>query len=322
MNHPADVHQFRFLYTELSKTDKITIVARDKECTQDLLTAFKIPFIARRGYTRNLFEKALGLFLIEYKLLNIARKNKIDLFVASSGNVYMTHVAFLLRKPCLIFDDTEHAKIQKWISFPFATKIIVPDCYTIKFPKFIKKKVIYYKGYKELAYLHKKYFKPKKMNLKGENILLRFVSWDASHDVGVHSGINQEELFTQLQNMGTVHISAEGKLPTKLEKYRIKIKPEEFHSLLYNMDLVVSEGGSVAAESAVLGVPTVYINDLKMGYTDELAKEGLLFQTTNNKDIIKKSKLIIGKRTSLVKLLSKKEDVNAFMVALIKKWKK
>jgi predicted glycosyltransferase len=42
------------------------------------------------------------------------------------------------------------------------------------------------------------------------------------------------------------------------------------HDLLAFADLFVGEGATMAAESAVLGTPAIYVNTLTMGYTDEL----------------------------------------------------
>ena len=50
------------------------------------------------------------------------------------------------------------------------------------------------------------------------------------------------------------------------------------HDLLAGAVLFVGEGATMAAESAVLGTPAVYVNTLRMGYTDELeARYNLLY---------------------------------------------
>ena len=317
INHPADVHQFKYLYKTLIKHHSVTVVARDKDCTFSLLEGFDIPFVARNGYAKGIIQKAFGLIFIELKLLFISLKYNIDLYIASSGNVYPMHIAYILRKRSILFDDTEHAKLQKKLSFPFATKIVIPDCYKTKFSKSQEAKIIRYKGFKELAYLDPNYFKPKKTKLLNNSILLRLVNWDASHDLGHKTKIDYYKLIKELKRIGNIYISSEGVLPNDLNQYRLDINPTEFHDYLATMSLVISEGGSVAAESAILGIPTIYINELELGYTDELKKEGFLFQTTDYKKILSLAKTLNGKKNNLSLFLKTKEDVNKFMLNLI-----
>jgi len=324
INHPADVHQFKVIIKILKKKHKVIVVARDKDVTFKLLNELNIKFIPRKG-SNGLIRKALNSLKIELMLLQIGIKNKIDLFIGSSGNIYVAHVAWILRKKSLLFDDTEHAKLQKMFSFPFASKIIVPSCYNKQFSKQMKKKVVYYAGFKETAYLSPKYFKPNKTGLKlkkGKNILVRLVSWNASHDGG-HGGLkNVNKILSTLSKLGNLHITSELKIPEKFKQYKISIPTSRLHDLLASVDLVVSEGGSVAAESAFLGTPTIYVNDLKMGYTDDLKKRKLLFQTTDENKILSLSKKLVLETKSTfkkksIKLFKEQEDVNKFMISLI-----
>src|SRR3989338_7141253 len=187
INHPADVHQFKHLIRKLGKNgDKVLITARNKDCTQELLRKEKIKFIPRKGYY-GVFGKLFGMLLIDFFLLRQARKFKPDLLMGSSGNLYIAQVSKLIGKPSLIFDDTEHSTWQNILTFPFATKIITPESYTLN----LGKKQVRYNGLKELAYLSPEYFKPnksvlKKLGLKKTDkfIIIRFVSWDAFHDIG------------------------------------------------------------------------------------------------------------------------------------------
>ena len=93
----------------------------------------------------------------------------------------------LARVPSLVFDDTEHAKIEHALLDPFASTICTPSCYRGN----LGSKQVRYDGNHALAYLHPNYFTPDpavlaEMGLKPDDpyIIVRFVSWDASHDVG------------------------------------------------------------------------------------------------------------------------------------------
>jgi predicted glycosyltransferase len=216
---------------------------------------------------------------------------------------------------------------------PFTDVIFTPSC----FKKDIGKKQIRYNGYHELAYLHPNYFTPNpavldEMGLSKEDtfIILRFVSWRASHDVGQHGIKNKIELVRELEKYGRVFITSEGKLEKDLEEYRIKVSPEKLHDLLYYASLYVGEGATMATESAVLGTPSIYISSLvgTMGNFIELEqKYGLIFNYNDSDKAIEKAVELIQKqelkemwREKREKLLKDKIDVTAFMVWLIENY--
>jgi len=319
INHPADVHQFKHVIRILKKKHKVLIVARDKECVFELLMDNKFQFVPRKGYD-GLLGKALGLVLTNLKLLRLSLRFKPDVMVGSSGDVYVAHVAKMINKPSLIFDDTEHSKLQNILCFPFATKIYSPDSYTLD----LGKKHIRYPGYKEHAYLSARYFKPynlkKDMGIKGKLILLRLVSWGASHDIGKKGIKDIPKMIDELNRLGTLVISSEEELPDKYRKYALPDKyVKKIHSLLYQSDLVVSEGGTLAVESAVLGTPTIYVNDLTMGYVEDLKKRKRIHHILKDSKILSKSRLLI--QTKKKKPFEIEFDINKFMVDEILKCK-
>jgi len=148
----------------------------------------------------------------------------------------------------------------------------------------------------ELSYLHQNKFKPdkevlSKLNLnKNERfVVLRLVSWSAHHDIG-KKGFSKEfkiKIINLLQKEFRVYISSEKDLPKELEQYKLPTKPQEIHSVLNYATAFISESGTMASESAILGTPVVYTNELPlMGYLKEAQKHGLLFHLTKEQDII------------------------------------
>lgn len=325
INHPADVHQFKNLIKKLlAKKHKVLITARNKDCTYQLLEKEKINFMSRKGYY-GLFGKTIGMFLIDLFLYRKSCIFKPDLLIGSSGNCYIAQVSKLLRRPSLIFDDTEHSTIQNLLTFPFATKVITPRPYLLE----LGKKQIRYNGIKELAYLSPKYFKLNKRtinnySINGKLIVVRLVSWDASHDLG-KKGIIKEKIIDLLNKYGTVVISSELKITKKYQKYLIK-DPNDLHHLLHYADLFLGEGASTAAEAAVLGTPSIYVNELKLGYINELIKHKLVIQTFNETQTLKKAIELLNHNSKRLWLrrkdnfLNKKIDVNKWMYNLISNW--
>ena len=332
IGHPAHVHFFKNAIWKLEADGhEVQITARDKEVALDLLDAYGFKYHNLGKNRKGLVNKAIGMLKINLKLYKITRKFNPDV-LTGIHSPYVAHVSKLLRKPSLIFTDTEHAKLANKLTFPFATVICTSSCFKGDLgPKHIR-----YNGYHELAYLHPNYFTPDpwvldELGLKeGERfIILRFVAWGASHDVG-HKGISMEmrrRFVSELEKYGRVFITSESELPMELEPYRIKVAPEKMHDLLYYAAMYVGEGGTMATEAAVLGTPSVYISSLvgTMGNFEELEREYGLVQSfrepddaleaTHNILSDESSKSVWQKRREI--LLSEKIDVTKFMTEFI-----
>ena len=277
----------------------------------------------------------LELLKHDYKLFKIAVKFKPDILLAFGG-MSISHVGILLKKPSVSFYDTEHAKLIKLVTFSFISRICTPSAFTHSFGKKHRR----FNSYKELAYLHPNYYKPDKKILKKLKIkknekyfILRFVSWDASHDLGIKRiTIDvKRELISYLKKHGKVFISAEdNELPKDFQRYLLKINPSELFDAISFSELVISEGGTIATESAVLGIPTIYINPLSSGnLEEEKNKYKLLYQTINEEElfvILKKMlssinlKKIWQKRRKI--LLKDKVDLTKWMINFVESYMK
>ncbi len=332
--HPAQVHLFKNAIWILNKRGhECKITAVDKEVSLNLLDAYGFKYDVVGSEKNSLFSKATEMVKIEYKLYKIARSFKPDILVGGVGNVYSAHVGKLIGKPSIIFDDTEHSKIEHFLMDPFATVICTPSCYIIN----LGRKQVKYNGYHELAYLHPNNFTPnpeilKELGLKEDDIfiILRFVSWNASHDIGHHGIRNKIEFVQELKKYGRVLITSESTLDDALDQYRIKVSPEKLHDLLYYASLCVGEGGTTAVESAILGTPSIYVSSLvgTMGNFIELEETyGLLFNYDHSDKALKKAIELIQNpnvkndwEKKRERLLKDKIDVTSFIVKFVENY--
>lgn len=333
IGHPAHVHYFKnFIKIMESRGHSFLVSSREKECTFDLLDFYNIKYKSRGKGGQGLLGKLLYIPKADLKLFQLAKKFKPDLFL-SFASPYAAQVSKLLNKPHIAFDDTEHAKFGHIMYKPFTDVIYTPVCFT----KEMGKNQIKFNGYIELCALHPNYFTPNPNILKTLNlnenekfVVLRFVSWEASHDIG-HSGISLEvkrELIKKLASQYKVFISSESNLPEEFEKYRISINPEDMHNVLAFAEMFIGEGATMAAESAMLGTPAIYVNTLNMGYITELAEKYSLIISLNSDDgILDKAEQLITtsnlknefqKRRQ--KMLSEKIDVTALMVWFVENY--
>lgn len=331
INHPAHVHYFRnFFKIMVEKGHKILVVSRNKEMEHHLLTAYQIPFVDR-GKGRN--GKAGKLFYMIYanhKIYRLARKFKPDVFL-NFLHPYPSQVAKLMGKPSLVFSDTEHATLHHKLTVPFATRIYTPSCYSMD----LGKKHHRFSGYMELAYLHPNYYEPKKDILdilgveEGERYaVVRFVSWGAAHDFG-HVGIsleNKQKTIEEISQYVKVFISAEGKLPSNLEPYRIKIPLERMHDVIFYSSILFGESGTMTSEAAILGTPAIFMNNSRLGYTcEEEDKYGLVFNFTESEadqqlaiekavEILRDPNFDLVYKLKRKRLLEENIDTTAFMI--------
>jgi len=257
------------------------LIYRDRECLGDLCAALGLQGECRGKGGEGRLGKFFYLIQADLRLLILANKLKPDLLL-SFASPYLANVAGIRGIPMIVFDDTEDNRLVQKIYSRSASAIIVPAC----FGKDLGSKQKRFAGYYELAYLHPRRFTPdpeirNELGWAGNEklVLLRTVAWKAVHDLK-HRGLGKDELrllVEELSKMARVIISAEGELPPELEQYRLRLAPEKIHHVMAAASLVFSEGATMAAEAAVLGVPTIHCSDLKPGYVADLEKRhGLL----------------------------------------------
>ena len=280
IGHPAHVHQFRNVISNLRKLGhEVKVTAREKEITFRLLDAFGIDYEPLGKPKKGLARKVLATPAMDQKLFKIAKDFGADVLVGGSGNLYVAHVGWFLNKRSIIFEDSEPEQKHRMIYEPMVSQICIPTCFKGK----TNEKYFRFKGYKELAYLHPNHFTPDPGVLasaglvEGEKfVIMRFVGWMAGHDKG-KSGLDpmfKKVMIMELEHHARVLISSESLLPPELEQYQISLKPEQMHSLLASASLLVTDGQTMATEAAILGVPVVRCSDFvgTMSNFEELEK--------------------------------------------------
>ena len=345
IGHSAHVHFFKNFVRQLEmKGHHVMIAASTRGIIPNLLNSYNFRYRVLGKKKYGLIGQSLTLIDHEYNLHKLARKYHPDI-LTGIGGVVASHIGKLVRKPSIIFTDTEHANLQNRIVFPFASVICTPSC----FSKDLGKKQIRYNGYHELAYLHPNYFKPNpavldEMGLsKGDNIfLIRFAAFNASHDTKSEKFKKEyvSPLIKKLEKEGEVIISSEIKLDKSLRKYQYKLSPEKYHDVLYYSKIYVGESSTSAEEAAIMGVPSLHFERLNIdgkvcgitpfiGVLDELQnKYGLLYSYYNENELLVKVDEVLSDidiikekcKKKREELLKDKIDVTAFMVWFIENY--
>ena len=335
VSHPKHVHIFKNVINDLTQRGHdIKTIAVDKEITLYLLNQFHISSITIGKSKPNIYKKILTLPEWEYSTYKIAKDFEPDIFIGRALP-HFAHISKIMHKPFIIFEDTEIARSLHKITLPFADAIVTPKCYNTDHGK----KHIRFNGYFEMCYLHPKYFKPDPMVLneislsKGEKfIIIRFVAWNASHDIGDSGFSDKEELVNQLKSKCKIYISSEIELPEELEKFKISISPEKMHHIMYYANLFIGESATMATECAVLGTPAIFVSTSRRGYTDELEQKYNMVYTYSDqrnaqKNALNKAIELIDDENTKAKWLEKRKkllyekiDVTEFMTEFIDKF--
>jgi len=282
VHHPAHVHFFKHAIRSLERAGHgVHVIARDKDIVTELLSHYGITYDVLVDDYAGKLDLVRKQFLYEYRVLKTARRFDPDVAVAI-GSPAIAHLSAVTDTASVIFTDTEHARLQNSLTFPFADRICTPDCYTAT----VNDRHVTYPSYHELAYLHPNWFSPDSSILERVEVdeikrlvIMRLVAWEAVHDVGDQGFDDVADVVTKLEDKGArVLITAETDLPAAVEHYRVEVPPHRIHDLMYCADLFIGESATMAAESAVLGTPAVFVSSSRRGYTDELQEEyGLVF---------------------------------------------
>jgi uncharacterized protein len=333
--HPANVHYFKyFIQIMKDKGHETHVTAREKDVTFDLLKAYKIPYYDMGDGTigSGILGKILYVLWADVLMYKQFKLFKPDVAVSFSSS-YVAHICSCFKIPHITFEDTEHAKANRTLYKSWTDLIITPA----SFYDSLGYRHMRMKSFMELFYLHKNHFSPKpqmlekyKININKPFVLFRFVSWDAFHDIG-EKGIDESDrmrLIEIAKNYGDIYISSESPLPEQLKKYRLNIDFHEIHHILAFAKLYVGEGGTMASECAMLGIPSIYINSLPlMGYLENAQKEGLLYHLNKTESILAKMKTILKNPDSKKRfknyrdnMLANLIDPNAFLIWLVENY--
>ncbi len=337
LGHPAHYHLFKNTISAL-KEDKheVNILIKKKDVLETLLasSSFEYENILPEGRKDSSLSMILGLFKQTIRMILYCLKNRPTVLIGTSTAIAYT--GFILRIPSINVteDDFDVVPIFSKITYPFATDILTPNvCRMGKW----RKKTFFHKSYHELAYLHPNHFIPnenivsKYISEDQKYFILRFAKLTAHHDFGI-SGINNEialKIIDILSPHGKVYITSERELSAELEPYRLQIEPKDIHHLIYSSSMFVGDSQTMAAESAVLGVPSVRFNDFvgKISYLNELERTynlgyGIRTNEVNKlystiEKLIKNENLHKDFQTKREHMLSEKIDYSKFLTWFI-----
>ncbi len=286
INHPVDVNFFKNSIVSLDENGhNVFITFRNRGKLESILRyELKGYNIVKIGeHAKGFVSKVITQLNRDRKIISYIRKNSIDLVVCFGSTAAIS--AWWCRKPYLAFDDDFEYKIPFFHANWFSTKHIYPDTIAYENSKTVK-----YKGFKELAYLHPNYLKTDKSILSNYNLKEnKYVFVREIDSVSLnYQDENRilENIIEHIQKRGLkILLSLENKNKKAYFKDKDCIVLEEpvtdIYSLMYHALFAISSGDTVARETALMGVPTIYTGGRSMAVNEQLVAEGLFFEITD-----------------------------------------
>jgi len=290
---------------------EVLVTARACAQTHALLELHDMPFEPiGRHYGKNLLNKVFGLGARALQLYRRMRNQKIDVAV-SHGSRSLVAATYLMRIPCVTLYDYEYVftKLFNLLS----TKVLIPELIpdeTLRSIGLDDRKAARYPGFKEEVYLAD--FQPDErlydqLGVARNAVLvtIRPPAMDAHYH---HPG--SERLFeaalshiVSRENVVAIVLPrTEAQRETILRSRAgrpnliVPDRPVDGLNLIWNSDLVISGGGTMNREAALLGTPVYSIFSGKQGALDRsLVEAGRLHFLREVEDI---GSLPLRKRTA------------------------
>jgi predicted glycosyltransferase len=267
---------------------EVTITARPLSHTIELLEDWGHPHTvlgAHGGVSR--FGKARAAIGRIYQLLRFARGRRFDRALAH-GSTDLPPVCRILGIPNTTMFDYEWASLQHHVNCRLASRVLVPDAipperlahYGARPPKLVR-----YPGLKEEYYLSD--FDPdagvlRELGVRAEKVLC-VVRTAPSYALYLHGSENAllPRLLSRLNDAEQADTVVLARTPEQraaidelgLERLIVPERTVDGRSLVGFADVLVSAGGTMNREAAVLGTPVWSIFEGRLGAIDELLTE-------------------------------------------------
>ena len=303
---------FEYFIQKLQKQHKILCTSRKYEQVNGIRKFGSInPIIIGKHGGKNNVNKLLASLDRSKLLTKKIEKNDPDLLI-SFCSPEASRVAFGLGIPHIAFSDSPHANAVMRLALPYATKLLTPWIIPKKdFEGFgiDNKNIINYRTI-DAAVIIKNYKKnkQKKSNLR-KMILIRPEESEAAYITKKSKTVKIiKKIIEKFPDEQKIVLSRYKEQTIKLKKIFgasicLLSKPVSGKELLNNVDCFIGSGGTMTAESGLLGIPTISFNAIPNRIEDFLVKKRIIvrsenpdrisreiYQSLNNPQIIKKRK--------------------------------
>jgi len=315
---PKQLVFFEPMIKRMKKSHTILCTSRDYNQVTQLakIRNLKLIVVGKHGGFKR--HSKLNASLHRAKLLSIRIKEFSPNITISFCSPEAARVSYGLNINHICFSDSPHANAVMRLVIPLVQKLLIP--WIIPKKEFVKfginiKNIIHYKAI-DAAIITKRKISKNSKNLVKEGkrkvILVRVEEEYASYSSKKRPAIpiikeiiknfcDEEIVVMTRYTSQTRHLEQ-----TFGKKIRVLNKVIDSKILLENTDVFVGSGGTMTAESALLGTPTISYNAVPNIIEAYLVGKKLVIRKTNPKQIVTSIRKIFGSKNLEIKNKSKK----------------
>jgi predicted glycosyltransferase len=302
---------------KLGKKHKILCTTRKYREVDNLvkIRKLRVQVIGKHGGTKNSEKLKANLNRMK-DLMPIIEKFKPDITI-SFCSPDAARISFGLQIKHVAFCDAPHAEAVMKLTMPLIQKLLVPWIIPKKeFTKYgiLSKNIIFYKSIDAALIISEK---PKKntvpkLNKGCKNILFRTHESSASY---TKKKINLVKIIRNLSNIKNTNVIVLGRYDNEIKKLKKRLgnqvlileKSVDSGEILGITDIFVGSGGTMTAESALRGIPTLSYNAIPNIIEEYLVKKKLVTRVKNINELDKLVLEILNKKSNPIKIRAKKE---------------
>ena len=302
----------------IKKNHTVLCTSRDYQQVTQLakIRGLKLKIIGKHGGTKR--HDKLNASLHRSKSLSLRIKQFSPDITVSFCSPEAARVSYGLGISHICFSDSPHATAVMRLVVPLVQKLLIPWIIPKKeFTKFgiDSKDIVSYRAIDAAIITKRKISKNNKTRSKKnvrKIILVRVEEEYASYSTKRRPAI--PIIKEILKNFSNEEIVVMGRYSSQVKhleqvfgkKIRVLNKVVDSKNLLENTDVFIGSGGTMTAESALLGIPTISYNAVPNIIEAYLVKKKLVIRKTNPKQIANSIEKILKSSNSGIKKRSKK----------------
>ena len=315
---PKQLLFFEPMIKRIKKNHTVLCTSRDYQQVTQLakIRGLKLKIIGKHGGTKR--HDKLNASLHRSKSLSLRIKQFSPDITVSFCSPEAARVSYGLGISHICFSDSPHATAVMRLVVPLVQKLLIPWIIPKKeFTKFgiDSKDIVSYRAIDAAIIAKRKISKNNKTRSKKnvrKIILVRVEEEYASYSTKRRPAI--PIIKEILKNFSNEEIVVMGRYSSQVKhleqvfgkKIRVLNKVVDSKKLLENTDVFIGSGGTMTAESALLGIPTISYNAVPNIIEAYLVKKKLVIRKTNPKQIANSIEKILRSSNSSIKKRSKK----------------
>ena len=314
---PKQILFFESMIKRIKKNHTVLCTSRDYDQVTQLakIRNLKLVIVGKHGGSKR--HDKLNASLRRAKLLSTRIKGFSPDLTISFCSPEAARVSYGLNIDHICFSDSPHANAVMRLVIPLVQKLLIP--WIIPKKEFTKfginiKDIISYRAIDAAIIAKRKGSKNSKKLVKSKRkvILVRVEEEYASYSTKKRPAI--PIIKEIIKNFSDQEIIVMGRYTSQVrhldqtfgKKIRVFNKIVDSKILLENADVFVGSGGTMTAESALLGIPTISYNAVPNIIEAYLVRKKLVIRETNPKQVVISIRKILGSSNLEIKKKSKK----------------